>query len=66
MFYYNKPVFIYPKLLPIRTFDLGLKMYPIGPSEEKYFGIDHILYYLICNLILNNNFFQIFTIKNTL
>lgn len=36
MAFYDKPVFIYPKLLPVKTFDIGLKTCAIGPSEEKY------------------------------
>jgi len=62
MYFYNEPVFIYPKLLPIKTFDLGLKIYPIGPSEEKYLRVNHLLYYLICN-VLNNNFFRFLLLK---
>ncbi|XP_015373341.1 PREDICTED: MATH and LRR domain-containing protein PFE0570w-like isoform X2 [Diuraphis noxia] len=35
MLYYDKPVFIYPQLLPTRTYHHEYKSYPIGPSEEK-------------------------------
>jgi len=37
MLYYDKPVFIYPQLLPTRTYHHEFKHYPIGPSEEKYY-----------------------------
>lgn len=36
MLYYDKPVFIYPQLLPTRTYHHEFITHPIGPSEEKY------------------------------
>jgi len=35
MLYYDKPVFIYPQLLPTRTYHHEYTNHPIGPSEEK-------------------------------
>ncbi|XP_025191042.1 GON-4-like protein [Melanaphis sacchari] len=35
MLYYDKPVFIYPQLLPTRTYHHEIVHCPIGPSEEK-------------------------------
>ncbi|CAI6371506.1 unnamed protein product [Macrosiphum euphorbiae] len=35
MLYYDKSVFIYPQLLPTRTYCHEYKNHPIGPSEEK-------------------------------
>lgn len=37
MLYYDKPVFIYPQLLPTRTYHHEIVNHPIGPSEEKYY-----------------------------
>jgi len=37
MLYYDKPVFIYPQLLPTRTYHHEIVTHPIGPSEEKYY-----------------------------
>lgn len=34
--FYDEPLFIYPELLPIRTYQNSLKTYPIGDSEERY------------------------------
>lgn len=36
MLFYEKPVFIYPHLLPSRTFNHNYKVHPMGLSEEKY------------------------------
>lgn len=35
MLYYDKPVFIYPQLLPTKTYNHEFISHPIGPSEEK-------------------------------
>ncbi|KAF0747309.1 GON-4-like protein [Aphis craccivora] len=35
MLYYDKPLFIYPQLLPKRTYHNKIVNHPIGPSEEK-------------------------------
>ncbi|CAI6353935.1 unnamed protein product [Macrosiphum euphorbiae] len=35
MLYYDKSVFIYPQLLPTRTYHHEYKNHPIGPSEAK-------------------------------
>lgn len=36
MFYYEKPVFVFPELLPSRTFRQNLNTYfPMKPPEEK-------------------------------
>ncbi|XP_060847598.1 uncharacterized protein LOC132927152 [Rhopalosiphum padi] len=35
MLYYDKPVFIYPQLLPTRTYHHEIVNHPIGSSEEK-------------------------------
>jgi len=43
MLYYDEPVFIYPQLLPTRTYRHECTNQPIGPSEEKY--------YILCFLV---------------
>ncbi|XP_025419428.1 uncharacterized protein LOC112689793 [Sipha flava] len=35
MLFYDRPVFIYPHLLPSKTFSLDYETHPMGPSEEK-------------------------------
>ncbi|CAI6356623.1 unnamed protein product [Macrosiphum euphorbiae] len=44
MLYYDEPVFIYPQLLPTRTYRHECTNQPIGPSEEKFLvlKIDYI------------------------
>lgn len=36
MLFYDKPVFIYPQLLPTRTYHLKEETIPISPFEERY------------------------------
>lgn len=36
MLFFDKPLFVYPELLPIRTYHNDERTFPIGESEERY------------------------------
>lgn len=57
--FYDKPVFVYPEMLPIRTYRLKPPTHSLGSSEEKYF----LKFIYIIYTFIKLNFFRLLVFK---